>query len=361
MLLRATTDLNTVVGTLPATGDVATLVFSFDGRFAARYLRLAHRIEVIDLSTFRLAQTMQLPSDVYSDDTRPVLAFDTPASHVFFSDRRSSGVSTVDVYSIRSVETPPPHSVLNVSTRLRTQTGDNVLIGGFIITGDQPKKIIARAIGPSLPVAGALANPVLQLYNSSGVLIEQNDNWNAHRAEVLETDLAPINQHESAIVTVLSPGAYTTILSGFANSSGVALVEIYDLAPSTSHIANISTRGKVETGDNVLIGGFIVGGDQSTRMIVRAIGPSLAGAGVNGALADTTLALYDANGAQFAANDDWPSDQAGEIIASGLAPTDSREAAIIRTLTPGSYTAIVRGKNDTTGVALVEVYNLDAN
>lgn len=172
--------------------------------------------------------------------------------------------------------------------------------------------------------------------------------------------VAPLDEHESAIVATLLPGAYTAILRGTNETSGVALVELYDLTPaSNSRIANISTRGKVETGDNVMIGGFIIGGDQPTSVIVRAIGPSLAAESVTGALTDTTLALHDGNGALIAENDDWRDDQPQEIIDSTVPPTDEREAAIVRTLQPGNYTAIVRGKNETSGVALVEVYNLN--
>jgi hypothetical protein len=221
--------------------------------------------------------------------------------------------------------------------------------------------VIVRAIGPSIPLSDRLADPVLELHGPSGP-IAQNDNWNSQRSEILSSTLAPSQEREAAIVATLNPGAYTAIVRGVGNSIGVALVEVYDLTPgSDSRIGNISSRGKVETGDNVMIGGFILGGGQPTRVCVRAIGPSLGNHGVAGALADTTLNLHDGNGNLFASNDDWQSEQADEINAAALPPADPREAAIIRTLQPGNYTAIVRGKNNTSGVALVEVFNLEPN
>lgn len=251
--------------------------------------------------------------------------------------------------------------MLNVSTRLRAQTGENVLIGGFIISGDTPKKVILRGVGSSLQLPGKLADPILEVRDSGGQLIAENDNWNSHRLDVLATDVAPSDEHESAIVTTLSPGSCTAVMSGVGDTSGVGLVELYDLEPHNSRIANISTRGRVETDDNVMIGGFIIGGEQPAKLIVRAIGPSLAGRGVAGALGDTTLDLHDGNGTKIATNDDWRNDQEQEVLDSTVPPGDPRESAVVRTLSPGNYTAIVRGKNDATGVALVEVYNLEPN
>ncbi len=277
-------------------------------------------------------------------------------SYLFVAVTTFSGLGAVYVYPVIAPQgpPPPPHSLLNASTRLRAQTGDNVPIGGFIISGTEPKKVLLRAIGPSLPITGKLADPILDVRDVSGALIARDDNWNSHRAVVLGTGAPPDDEHESAVVTTLQPGSYTAILRGVGNSTGVALVELYDLGPEKSRIANISTRGKVEAGDNVMIGGFIVGGNQPTKVIVRAIGPSLSSRGVAGALTDPTLALHNGNGVKFAENDNWQSDQAGEILASTIPPSDPREAAIVRTLTPGNYTAIVRGKNETTGVALVK-------
>jgi hypothetical protein len=232
------------------------------------------------------------------------------------------------------------------------------LIGGFIVTGTQPKKVIVRGIGPSLPVPGALADPVLELHDSSGQTIATNDNWGSstNRQEIVDSLLAPANDHESAILVTLPPAAYTAIVRGVNGTTGVALVEIYDLGTNAdSQLANISTRASVQTGNNVLIGGFIVLGQQSGRVIVRAIGPSMP---VPGALANPTLSLHDGNGAQLATNDNWRSDQEADIIATALAPSNDAESAIVTTLAPSLYTAIIQGVNGTTGVGLIEVYNL---
>ncbi|MGH8093862.1 MAG: matrixin family metalloprotease [Chthoniobacterales bacterium] len=254
-----------------------------------------------------------------------------------------------------------PRSLLNVSTRLEDQLGDNVLIGGFIISGNEPKQVAIRGIGPSLPVEGALADPVLSLYDSSNNLLAFNDNWNSNRAVVLATGLAPGDEHEPAIVTTLAPGAYTVIISPSGDTSGIALVEVYDLTPdSDSALANISTRGEVGQDDNVMIGGFIVSADAPTDVLIRAIGPSLSQSGVTGALQDPFLELHGSDGELILANDNWRSTQQTEIIATGIPPVNDRESAIIATLVPGNYTAIVKGQNNTTGVALIEVYNLDA-
>jgi len=259
--------------------------------------------------------------------------------------------------------------LLNISTRLRVLTGDNVLIGGFIITGTAPKKVILRAIGPSLsdampPVPGALADPVLELHEPDGTVIT-NDNWkDSQEQEIIDTTIPPTNDLESAIVETLDPGAYTAIVSGKNGGTGVGLVEAYDLdQAAASQLANISTRGFVESADNVMIGGFIVGGPSDSgeaTVLLRALGPSLGNAvpPVAGALQDPFLELHDSNGAIITSNNDWKDTQQAEIEATGIPPTDDRESAILATLLPGAYTAIVSGKDGTTGVGLVEVYNL---
>ena len=262
-------------------------------------------------------------------------------------------------YDLTSAIPPPGPTILgNISTRTLVETGDQVLIGGFIVTGTQPKKVIVRAIGPSLPLTGVLLNPFLELHDSSGALIVSNDNWRTDQEqEIIATGLAPSNDNESAIVMTLDPGSYTAIVRGANGGTGIALVEVYDLDQLVdSKLANISTRGLVETGDNVLIGGFIVLGDNAANALLRAIGPSLP---VAGSLADPTLELHDSNGTTLTSNDNWRSDQESEILATGLPPANDAESAILTTLSPGSYTAIVRGANNTTGIALVEVYQLD--
>jgi hypothetical protein len=250
---------------------------------------------------------------------------------------------------------PQPGQPLNISTRMSVQTGDNVLIGGFIITGSAPKKVIIRAIGPSLPVEGKLTDPTLEVHASDGSVVF-NNNWrDTQEQEIIDSTVAPTNDQESAIVATLPPGAHTAIVRGNNGETGVGLVEVYDLdSTAPSKLANISTRGQVLTGNNVMIGGFIVGGTEPTRVLIRAIGPSLPTAGK---LEDPVLELHDFNGSTIT-NDNWRETQESEIVATTIPPTNDNESAILATLTPGPYTAIVRGKNDTTGVALVEAYNL---
>jgi T5SS/PEP-CTERM-associated repeat protein len=253
----------------------------------------------------------------------------------------------------------PPSNLVNISTRLNVQTGDNVLIGGFIITGTVPKKVLIRAIGPSLPLAGVLANPTLELYQGT-TLLESNDNWmdSANKQAIIDSTIPPTNPLESAIVRSLPPGNYTAIERGVNNGTGIGVVEAYDLDTSAnSKLANISTRGLVQTGDNVLFAGTIVVGQASQKVIIRALGPST---GVPGAMADPTLELHDGNGALLEANDNWvdsPNKQA--IIDSTIPPPNNAESAIVRILTPANYTAIVRGVNNSTGIAVVEVYALN--
>ncbi len=260
--------------------------------------------------------------------------------------------------------TPPPGpaQLLNISSRLQVQTGAGVLISGFIVTGDSPKEVVVRGLGPSLTGVGlVLADPVLQLFGSSGSLLTTNDNWKStQQAQIVATGLAPANDLETALDITLDPGSYTAILTGRNGGTGVGLLELYDLNPSAgSRLANISTRGLVQTGANVLIGGFIQGnGSGQNTVLVRAIGPSLASQGVAGSLSDPTLALYNGDGTVAAANDDWRTTQQATIMATGAAPTDDRESAIVATLAPGNYTAVVAGANGSAGIALVEIYDL---
>jgi plastocyanin len=274
--------------------------------------------------------------------------------------------------------TPGPATLGNISTRLQVGTGDRVMIAGFIVQGSPPKTVLIRALGPSLTQFGVpdvLANPQLELHDVNS-LIGMNNDWQTTQIggvitsdqvmEIQNSGLAPSDPLESALIATLPPGSYTAIVSGVNNTTGNALAEVYDLSPNSgSLLANISTRGFVQTGDNVMIGGFIVVA-QPTRVIIRAIGPSLTQFGVPDALANPQLELHDVN-SLIAQNDDWQttqiggiitSDQVAEIQNSGLAPTNPAESAIIATLQPGTYTAIVRGVNNTTGNALVEVYDL---
>jgi hypothetical protein len=236
------------------------------------------------------------------------------------------------------------------------------MIGGFIITGTEPKTVVVRGIGPSLPGSGALADPVIEVHSSSGELLATNDNWGSDpsRQQVIDSGLAPANDLESALLGIINPGAYTVVVRGKNNATGIGLFEVYDLDQTVdSRLANISTRGFVDTGNNVMSGGTIITGSAPTRVVFRAIGPSLTNFGVPNALQDPTLELYDGNGALLAANDNWRSDQEAEIIATTIAPSNDLESAIVRNLAPGSYTAIVRGAGDTSGIAVVEAYALD--
>jgi hypothetical protein len=243
------------------------------------------------------------------------------------------------------------------------QTDENVLIGGVIVAGTEPKRVIIRAIGPSLSEVfdGALVDTTLELY-AGDTLLAANDNWrDTQQAEIEETTIPPNHELESAIVYTLPPGFYTAVISGKDGATGIGVVEVYDLDQAAdSRLANIASRGFVDAGDNVMIGGLIVGGNGTgdATVVVRAIGPSLAKAGVTGALMDPTLELVDANGSTIRANDDWRTDQASELQALQIQPGDDAESALIATLPAGNYTAVVRGNSETTGVGLVEVYNI---
>ncbi|MBO0695656.1 MAG: hypothetical protein J2P56_06085, partial [Verrucomicrobia bacterium] len=276
----------------------------------------------------------------------------------------------------------PISTLTNISARAFVQTGDNVMIGGFIVQGTEPKPVIIRALGPELTQHGvpdALANPTLELHDSTGALIASNNNWMStiiggfitgnQVQEIRASGFAPGDPLESAMIVDLPAGNYTAVVRGVNNLTGVALVEVYSLSPEANSIlSNISARSFVNTGDNVMIGGFIVQGGQPKRVIIRAIGPDLGPLGVPDPLADPTLELHDSTGDLIASNDNWQHtiiggiitrDQVAAIRASGHAPGNPLDSAIIADLPAGNYTAVIRGVNNLTGVALVEVYDLD--
>jgi hypothetical protein len=289
-----------------------------------------------------------------------------------------------DIYYVRI---PPSAAVAqrnlgNISTRSLVQTDEHVMIGGFIVQGTGTKRLIIRAIGPELTEFGItdpLANPRLELYNGTGALIGTNDDWQTtiiggvitrnQVSDIQNSGLAPTAASESAIIADLQPGNYTAIVRGINDTMGVALVEVYDFNPGAgSTLGNISTRSFVQTGEHVMIGGFIVQGSGAKRVIIRAIGPELTQFGITDALANPKLELYNRAGVLIASNDNWQSTIIGGIITrnqvddiqdSGHVPTEATESAIIADLPPGNYTAIVRGVNNTLGVALAEVYDLD--
>ncbi|MEY2547840.1 MAG: hypothetical protein QOD64_422 [Verrucomicrobiota bacterium] len=262
-------------------------------------------------------------------------------------------------------------SAVNLATRMKVGTGNNVSIGGFIITGNVAKKVMLRGIGPSLPMTGKLDNPMLELRDAANTIIGRNDNWRVSQpggvvtgdqsAAIKTSGLAPIDDRESALLATLQPGNYTAVVSGTQGTTGIGLVEIYALDPEAdATLANISTRGFADTGDNVLIGGFITDGSSYglSKLIVRALGPSLAQFGVDSPLNNPSLSVYDQNGNRQAANDDWQNGNQPEISAAGLAPKNVRESAVYVVLPAGNYSAVVSGEDGGTGVALVETYNL---
>jgi GH25 family lysozyme M1 (1,4-beta-N-acetylmuramidase) len=259
-----------------------------------------------------------------------------------------------------------PVQLGNIATRLKIGAGDNAMIGGFIITGSQQKAVIVRGIGPSLGalgVPGALADPIIEVHGSTGELLATNDNWMDDQPDrlqhVIDNGLAPTNNRESAKWGILNPGNYTVVVRGKDNGVGVGLFEVYDVDPTVdSKLANISTRGFVNAGDNAMIGGIIISGSSPAKVLFRAIGPSLTNVGVASALQDPTLELRDKQGSLMISNDNWRETQEAAIIATTIPPMDDRESAILTTLPPGQYTAIVRGKDNSTGVALVEAYQL---
>jgi hypothetical protein len=261
--------------------------------------------------------------------------------------------------------TPTPTSTAqlqNISSRLRIQTGNNVGIAGFVVGGTEPKKLLIRGLGPTLAqfnVTGVMQDPTLELHDGSGSLITTNDNWkDTQQAEITATQLAPPADAEAAILATLRPGAYTAIQMGVGGGTGVGLIEVYDVDPlSASRLINISTRGLVQTGNNVLIAGCsLAGGSGSNEVVIRALGPSLVSFGVNNALPNPVVTLYDSNANVIIANDNWKDSQQRAIENTGLQPPNDLDAAILATLPTGNYTAIVTDKNGSIGVGLVEVY-----
>ena len=298
-----------------------------------------------------------------------LLGLDARGNKVFYYQYSTQGCNTAyNSLPIHLENTKFPTvgpQAFNVSTRGLISGGDNVLIGGFIVTGTDPKSIVLRALGPSLSGMGlsaVLPDPVLSVYNSSGTLIASNDNWQDDpiHSVVEANGLAPANPSEAAVARSLPPGAYTVIVSGKDATPGIGLVELYDISPlSNSTLGNMSTRGSVGTVDNVLISGFIIGDVDSATVVVRAIGPSLASYGVTGVLSDPTLTIYDSTGSVIASNDNWQDDPNAILVQkNGLTPPNAKESALVLHLPAGAYTAIVRGANDGTGVGLAEVYTI---
>jgi arylsulfate sulfotransferase len=298
-----------------------------------------------------------------------LLGLDAAGERIFYYQYPTVGCNTaynsIPIHLENSKFPAVGPQALNVSTRGLVGTGDNVLIGGFIITGTDPKTVVLRALGPSLSgfgLSGVLADPVLSVYTASGTLVATNDNWQSdpNHFVVESNGLAPSNLLESAAALSLVPGAYTVIVSGKDATPGIGLVELYDLSPlSNSTLSNMSTRGSVGTLDNVLISGFIVGDVGSSTVVVRALGPSLASHGVSGVLSDPTLEIFDSTGSSIASNDNWLDNINWiDVRKNALSPIAQQESALVLHLPAGTYTAIVRGANGGTGIGLVEVYTL---
>jgi uncharacterized protein (TIGR03118 family) len=299
--------------------------------------------------------------DSFNGDFRAAGLMNTFLSALEYRQRFSS--SAAPAPGAGPTPTPGPQS-LNISTRGRVGTGDNLLIAGFIITGSGSKNVVLRAIGPSLTSSGisdGLQDPVLELFGSDGTSLAKNDDWKSSQAAIEATGIPPTDDRESAIAISLNPGSYTAVVSGKGGGTGgVALAEVYDrdTQPATSQLANISTRGAVQTQNSVLIGGFILGGNSGNPLILgRAVGPSLAAFGIANPLADPIIEFHDSNGATLAANDNWRDTQELELLYLGIPPTNDAESAFALAPPAGQYTAIVAGKNGGTGVGVVEIFN----
>ena len=314
-----------------------------------------------------LAQVPLAANGTASFVTSALSAGDHIITATYASDTVFAASSGNHIHTVTS-PAPVPAQALNLSTRMRVQFGDHVGIGGFIITGSDPKHVLLRAIGPSLTSFGVndpLGDPVLELHGPDTFVTITNDDWRddpVQKVLIEASGIPPGNDLESAIDARLVPGAYTAIVRGKDNATGVALVEVYDLNPEvSSRLANVSTRAFAGTGEDIVIAGITLGrhpGDES--VVVRGLGPSLTEAGVVDPLSNPTLELRDRNGSLLRANDDWQDDrsQADALIAAGLAPTKQLEAGIVATLPPGLYTALLAGLDNGTGVGLVEVYDL---
>ena len=381
----------TVFGTVSATGmtaadAIAALpIYNASGFYGDAFTQLPLRnfsSGLPEVDNLVLINQVTRPLIFSATSDHPGIASASVISNDLFVQGKTVGTATITVTATDAngatasqffdvaVTSTPVHAA-NISTRLQIASGDDALIGGFIVRGNVSKRVLLRAIGPSLEAAGvtdALSDPILELHDGTGALVASNDNWqNAlNKRDIINSALAPADPNESAILTTLSAtssgSAYTAVMRSVGGTSGIGLVEVYDLdsGPGSS-LLNISTRGNVQTGDNVMIGGFIVAGNGSQRVLVRAIGPSLAGAGVADPLADPTLTLYDSQGTQIDFNDNWQDNPAqAEIEATTIPPNDPKESAVLPTLAPGSYTAIVRGAGTATGTGLVEVYVLDS-
>jgi hypothetical protein len=366
---RSVADINAMVLTL---GDNSTVQKGTTNSALTSPMAIGAILMTPQMSSTTGAPGETVPVPAYvayaSSVGTPVLDGTTMPNPFDVVPASSNAAHTLTVGANSFVTTPVPGLALNISTRLPVGTGQQVLIGGFIIQGPTSKSVMLRAIGPSLPLAGVLQDPYLELHDGGGQIIATNDNWkttnigglltSSQVIDIVASTIPPSQNMESAIVATLAPGAYTAVVRGATNDTGIAVVEGYDLDPDpVSKLANISTRGFVLNGDNVMIGGFILGGGPgNTNVVIRGIGPSLAAFGITNPLLDPMLELHDGNGTTIGSNDDWKSNQRA-IEATGLQPSNDAESAIaVSNLAPGGYTAVLRGKNGGIGVGVVEVY-----
>jgi hypothetical protein len=298
----------------------------------------------------------------FGDASKPstTVSFSAPGTYTLMLSA-DDGVHAV-AYDAVVISVTRRNSLANISTRVGVQSGEKVAVAGFIINGSATKRVILRAIGPSMTSidSAVLADPILELYDSAGSLLFANDDWkDSQEQAVRDSTIPPSHDRESAIVVPLPPGSYTAVVRGKNNAGGIGLVEVYDLERSAaSKLANISTRGAVGTDGAAMIGGLILSEGDPGRLLLRAIGPSLAAAGIQDALRDPQIELFDRDGAKIAENNNWKHSQRAQIESTGAAPASDAEAALLIELNPGAYTAVVRGLNGSAGVALVEAYNL---
>jgi hypothetical protein len=293
-------------------------------------------------------------SAIYSGQTFETLHV-TPGTYVWKWGTEANQNFTLQIGPATDIS-----NITNISTRASVQTGQEVTIGGFIITGTVPKQVVVRGLGPTLSqfgVSNFLLDPILDLHNSTSSIVTNDDWQTAANADQIPQNLRPSDAHESAILATLQPGSYTVILSGKNHTGGVGLLEVYDISSGASaELTNVSSRGFVGTGDNVMISGFIASG--STQVVVRGLGPTLAQFGVLGVLADPEVTLFDGNGNVVERNNNWRDTEQAAISATGKAPPNDLEAAILAPVAAGNYTAILSGNGGGTGIGLVEVYKL---
>jgi uncharacterized repeat protein (TIGR01451 family) len=362
----------TVAANSPGSGTpTGTVQFVIDGANAGGTVALSSGTAQFSTSSLTSAGSPHSVSATYSGDSNFLGGSGSLAGGQTVNPAPTPTPTPTPTATPTPTPTSTPAQSLNISTRLRVQTGDNVGIGGFIIRGNASKPVVLRGLGPSLvsfgvPAASVLNDPFLELHGPNGALIASNDNWkdSPQAAQIQGTIFQPKDDRESVILATLPPAIYTVVLKGVGQTtSGIGTIEVYDNNQAVdSDLANISTRGFVQTGDNVMIGGFTLGGNNNaTRIAVRALGPSLTNSGLSNVLADPTLELHNANGTIMVSNDDWQSDptSAAQLTANGLALPNPKESGIFTSLAPpGQFTAVVAGKNGGIGIGLVEIYNL---